>query len=126
MEQYLGKREYFRLAATVLKAWSEDQLPRELLAESWLEFHQRVADGMQAVRAAGHRRVMVATSGGAIAMAIRQVMGFNTDTQITMNLQSINTAITHFIYDEKNIHIKSFNNVPHLDIPARLASITQV
>lgn len=126
MEQYLGKEEYFRLAATVMKAWSEDQLPRELLPESWLEFNQRVAAGMQAVRAAGHQRVLVATSGGTIAMAVRQVMGFNIETQITMNLQSINTAVTHFIYDQTSIYIKSFNNVPHLDIPARLGSITQV
>lgn len=118
------KRQVYSALRNAMKAWSRDELANTELSESWLNFQERVLSAMAFAREGNHRRTLVASSGGAISMALGQVMGFGSETLININLQSKNTGISHFLYNEHRIYITSFNQVPHLDLPGRLDAIT--
>ncbi len=116
-------RQLFAVLRLAMRAWHDERLEVPL-AESWLDFHTRVADALAYARDNDKQRTLVASSGGAIAMALSQVMGFAGETLIDVNLQSKNTGINQFYYNANSIYVTSFNHVPHLDRPGRLDAIT--
>jgi hypothetical protein len=52
------------------------------------------------------------------------VLGLDAKQVIELNMQVRNTSISHFYFNKSNIRLSSFNNIPHLDSPDRLDSIT--
>ncbi|MEH6606419.1 MAG: histidine phosphatase family protein [Pseudomonadales bacterium] len=117
-------KQVYRLLRTAMTAWSKNEIDESSLTESWQEFHSRVEAALSFARRANTPRTLVASSGGTIAVALSQIMGFDSETLINVNLQSKNTGVSHFHYNDKNIYVSSFNNVPHLDSNQRLDAIT--
>ena len=124
IDDFQDKRKVYGLLRTGMTAWSRDEIDTASLPETWQAFHDRVASALAFARQGSAKRTFVASSGGAIAMALSQVMGFDENTLINTNLQSKNTGVSHFYYNSRAIYLTSFNNVPHLDIPGRLDKIT--
>jgi broad specificity phosphatase PhoE len=117
-------KQVFTVLRAAMNAWSRDEIfvPH---AETWQAFTQRVNAALQyAQQGARKQRVLVASSGGAISMALSQIMGFDSNTLINLNLQSKNTGINHCYFNAEKIYTTSINHVPHLDQPKRLQSIT--
>ena len=105
-------------------AWSSGQLDSMGLPESWQSFEERVQDVLQTAIASGRKRVLLSTSGGAIAMAVAKVLGIDAATMINLNLQIRNTSITQIYANKHSMHLHQFNSVPHLESPDRRDAIS--
>ena len=141
-------KDYFRLLKKAVHAWQQDQLS-EPVTESWNDFKQRVKSVMtfihkSSMNKAGSdlntagpnspdlsshgsgkkQRLLVISSGGAKAMAIKHILGMEDDGVMRLNLQIKNTSVSHFYCSSEHILLTSFNHVPHLENPERQTSIT--
>ena len=117
--------DFYRLLKLAMYAWSQDQLPHTMLQESWLEFQTRVKDALAAVcQQHSGNPILIVSSGGAMSMLMSLVLGLDPTQVIELNMQIRNTSISHFYFNKDSIRLSSFNNIPHLDRPDRLDSIT--
>lgn len=118
-------RAIYRMLRRAMAAWANDELVHEL-PETWQQFHDRVADALRHTTNGGERgrKILVVSSGGAISMSLKQIMQFETETLINLNLQARNTGINHLYFGADTTYVTSFNHVPHLDRPDRLDAIT--
>jgi len=116
--------DFFRRLKQGILLWSSGELEGEL-PETWASFEQRLGAFRESVmqRHAG-QRVLAVSSGGAIAMLIRQLLQAPESVMVELNLQTRNTALTHCRFNSRAMRLSSFNNVPHLDRPDRQSMIT--
>jgi len=106
----------------MLKAWME-HLPHEHGAlEDWRDFCRRVGDGLSALLEdqGPKAHVAVVTSGGAIAAALRAVLGLSNKRTLSMNWSIYNASVTQLYYGRSGRHedalLLGFNNVAHLEL----------
>ena len=117
--------DFYRLLKLAMYAWSQDLLPKNTLDESWQDFKNRVQRALNTIcHQNSDKPILIVSSGGAISMLMSLVLGFDAKQVIELNMQVRNTSISHFYFNKSNIRLSSFNNIPHLDIPDRLDSIT--
>lgn len=118
-------RDFARTLRNALSAWSEDRLT-VALPERWSEFEARVERGLRAMQdgAGEQRRVLLVSSGGPIAMSLRQVLQAPASAMVHMNLQLRNSSYSHLYFNARGMYFAGFNHVPHLDHPERASSVT--
>ncbi len=116
--------EYYRLLKKAMLAWARNDLDTSMLEETWAEFEQRTLNILQTLQASGARKALVVTSGGAIAMMLKHILGYDDPMVINMNLQIRNASFSQCFANAKGVHLNSFNSVPHLDVIDRLHGIT--
>jgi broad specificity phosphatase PhoE len=114
---------YYAGLKRVLELWSEDRIGGAL-PETWTSFQRRVAAVREHIQGLGGRRVLVVSSGGIIAAIAQQVLQAPPATAIALNMQIRNTGVCHYYFNARSIRLASFNNLPHLDRPERLDSIS--
>ena len=119
------RNHLFLVLRKALMSWSANDL-RGNLPESWESFESRVRDALSAtVNDAGQgKKILVISSGGAISMAIRQVLMAPASTMVQLNLQTRNSGFSHLFFNESSIQLAGFNHVPHLDRHDRTDAIT--
>jgi broad specificity phosphatase PhoE len=76
------------------------------------------------IQHSGAQRILVVSSGGPIGMMGRQVLAAPASIAIELNLQVKNTSFSHYYFNQQSVQLASFNNIPHLDLPGRLDSIS--
>lgn len=120
-----SRADFTRILRDALHAWSANRLDGTV-PEPWVSFEQRVrlALARSMERPGKPRRILVVSSGGAIAMALRQVLGAPASAMVQMNLQVRNSSISHLWFNGQAVHFSGFNHVPHLDLPDRAHSVT--
>ncbi|MCU5785715.1 histidine phosphatase family protein [Alloalcanivorax marinus] len=116
---------FYRVLKRAMQRWQADGL-EGALPERWAGFQARVAGAMAHIqeRYADRRRVLVVSSGGAIAMWMRHMLDTADDTVVELNLQIRNTGVTQGFFNDKVFRLSVFNQVPHLDRQDRSDSIT--
>ncbi len=126
-----GPRPFFQLLRLAMLAWSKDELtPHEresddTILETWQQFHDRVAAVFQLITSSAKtEKVLVVSSGGAIAMAMSQILQCNVESLINLNMQIKNTGVTQLFYKGEILLISSFNNAPHLERRDRSHALT--
>lgn len=117
-------RDFFKRLKQGILLWSTNELQGDL-PETWANFEQRLLAFRESVMQhhAG-QRVLAVSSGGAIAMLIRQLLQAPESVMVELNLQTRNTAVTHCRFNARAMRLSSFNNLPHLDRPDRQSMIT--
>lgn len=110
------RRAHFRRLRAALTSWAADRIEG---AETWAEFGARIRAAMAELSRAGTGRVIAASSGGAIAMAVAEVLGIGPEGMISLNLQIRNTAITRLVFTKRAVYLNMFNAIPHLERPER-------
>lgn len=116
--------DFFKRLKRAIALWSEGGLEGQL-PETWQCFEQRLLDVRQHIMAQYKgQRVLAVSSGGAIAMLVRQLLQAPSETMIELNLQTRNTALIHCVFNQHNMRLSSFNSVPHLDRRDRQALIS--
>ncbi|MEM6663847.1 MAG: histidine phosphatase family protein, partial [Pseudomonadota bacterium] len=111
----LTRREHFRRLRGALLQWAAGEIEG---AETWEAFNIRVRAAVtDATRDDG--RVLVAASGGSIALVLMQVMDLRPDQWIEFNLQIRNASITRLVFSSARTYVNMFNAIPHLDRPDR-------
>jgi broad specificity phosphatase PhoE len=125
--QRLGQdRAYFQAvfdAAT--SAWIAGDL-EEPGMESWLQFCQRIEDGLQTLQRGVSRggRVLVSTSAGAISVALQSVLGTPRQEALRLAWVIRNSSLTRILWDGKRASLEMFNSVAHLERGDRSELIT--
>lgn len=117
-------RDYWRAFRAAMEAWAEDRLTG--VPETWLEFGARVRAALDEAATGASREdaVLVVSSGGAIGRALADIAGAPARTAIELNLQCRNSGFCELIAGGGSLRLLSFNNVPHLETPARRQAIT--
>lgn len=110
------RSEFYRLLKNAMIAWSNNQLGS--LPETWMDFQQRVVDGVEDAIAqypeAEH--LLVATSGGAIAMLKGHTLGLTASKLVDMNLQIRNASFHQYLVKPRTYLETSFNQIAHLEL----------
>ncbi|RLA38985.1 MAG: histidine phosphatase family protein [Gammaproteobacteria bacterium] len=129
-------REFFGILRGTMRAWIDGELDEEIAAydqrkggqtETWLDFNQRVHRALDDARKGPRgERVLVVSSGGPKALAMKSVMGLSDDGAIELMMQIRNTSTTRFNYNAERISLAAFNLLPHLEQGDRHDSITIV
>ncbi|WP_428775155.1 histidine phosphatase family protein [Vibrio sp.] len=118
IKDWRDAREVYRGLRQAMLAWSQQQFSVDGEMETWQQFHQRVADGLELARQPAKGKTLVVTSGGPICIGLSQMLDFNAQTSINLNLQCLNSAFSHCFYNKDSSHLSGFNAIPHLDTPA--------
>ncbi|MFS4581906.1 histidine phosphatase family protein [Phaeobacter sp. C3_T13_0] len=100
----------------VFAAWAADEISNA--PESWRDFEIRTKSALSEI-AAGSGPAVVVTSGGLIAMAMRQAMDLDTTGTARMALAIMNSSMHRLHPIGGRLSPVLFNAVPHLDNPAR-------
>jgi len=113
-------RCFTRLLRSALQAWADGQIAGSI-PESWTAFEQRIGEAMSLTTRAAQPggKVLVISSGGAIAMALKQVLEASARSMIQMNLQTRNSSFSHLFFNQNSAQLSGFNHAPHLDHPER-------
>jgi broad specificity phosphatase PhoE len=129
-----GGRLFFQMLRKAMTAWSQDELYAQSVPiqqthpaalETWAAFYQRVHHAMQALcERDDEYNVLVASSGGAMAMALSQILDCGVDTLINLNMQTRNTGIHHLYFNQRGFQLAAFNSQPHLLRKDRLHALT--
>ena len=117
------RAEFYRLLKSAMFAWSKNEIGDDL-PESWDAFTGRVHGAVGRICESEGKNVLVASSGGAIAITMMNMLGLTVEKAVNFNLQIKNTSINHFFFNRDGIQLSSFNNVGHLDLPERKSLIT--
>ena len=123
LPQGADRRAHFRVLREALHAWTRGTLALEA-HQRFDAFRKRVLDALAVARAGGSERVLVISSGGPIATILAEVLGMPARGVVDLNLQARNTGISELQTGASRIHCVSFNSVPHLDRPERIAALT--
>jgi len=120
-DRSLPRREHFRRLRGVLLDWADGKVEG---AETWTAFNTRVQNGVTEAISDGEGRVLVASSGGAIALALSQLMNLPPAQMIDFNLQARNTGISRLVFAKDRVYVNMINAVPHLERPDRIHAET--
>ena len=116
---------FYKALKTAMTHWRDDSLTGDL-PETWQMFADRVAAARAHIQShySERDRVVIVSSGGAMAMFMKQVLQAADETVVELNLQIRNTSVAHGFFNRKVVRLAGFNNVPHLDRTDRLDAIT--
>ncbi len=100
--------------------------PQDTGFEPWLSFKARVHTAIDALMARHSKgaRVLVATSGGVIALALQRVLGLPDSQVIAANWMVNNSAVTRIRYGGGRVSLTLFNGLAHLEKPGLREKIT--
>ncbi|MBL4781021.1 MAG: histidine phosphatase family protein [Porticoccaceae bacterium] len=129
-------RQFFGILRGTMRAWIDGELDAEIAqrdqrkggkTETWRDFNQRVYRALDDARKGPRgERILVVSSGGPKALAMKSVMGLSDDAAIELMMQIRNTSTTRFNYNAERISLAAFNLLPHLEQGDRHDSITIV
>jgi broad specificity phosphatase PhoE len=115
---------FFKLLKKSMHGWISGEI-NDTNLETWQHFEQRILNAMQTIQKQYHgQKVLAVSSGGAISMALRQILKAPSETVIELNLQTKNTAVAHCFFNPKTLRMTSYNHTPHLDTNERADKIT--
>jgi broad specificity phosphatase PhoE len=117
------RSEWYKVLRSAMIAWSKNSLS-SYAGESWTNFRERVNRAAQDILESEHKNVMVVTSGGAMAVFLMGLLNSSVEQAVGFNLQIKNTSVNQFFFNSKGYQLSSFNNVPHLDTPEKIALMT--
>ncbi len=117
-----SRSQWYKILKNAMLAWSENEL--SIASESWEQFCQRVNIGANKILSSSHQKVLVVTSGGAMAVFLMAILGVTAQKAIDINMQIKNTSVNELFFNSSGFHLSSFNSVPHLDSIAHMHKVT--
>ena len=117
------RSDWYKVLKNAMLCWSQQtlELPN---SETWIEFCGRVKQGAEFIKQCDYKKVLVVTSGGAMAAFLMAVFNSSVEQAIAFNLQIKNTSVNQFYFNKAGFQLNSFNNVPHLDTLNHINKIT--
>lgn len=117
----LPRREHFRRLRALLLAWSLDEAEG---SETWKDYNDRARNAVAEATRGAKGRVLVASSGGTIALILMQATGMGVEQMIEFNMQCRNSSITRLVLAGDRTFVNMFNAIPHLEHPERIHAET--
>src|SRR5579863_44608 len=118
IEPVEAARAFERLFQKVMRMWARAEVEAEGV-ETWAEFMGRVRRGLEKVRreAGQNSRVVVFTSGGPVAVAMREALALSAEKTMELSWASRNGGFSEFIFSGARFSLGGFNHSPHLEGP---------
>jgi broad specificity phosphatase PhoE len=110
------REEFVYHLPRVFTAWQEDRIADA--PESFADFSARVTAALTEI-AEGEGPALVVTSGGLIAMVMRQALGLDVPAMARIALAIMNTSVHRLYPIGDRLSPVLFNAVPHLETPDR-------
>ncbi len=109
-------RGFERLFQRVMRKWARGEAEAAGV-EAWAEFCERVKGGLERVRreAGQNSRVVVFTSGGPVAVAMREALGLSGEKTMELSWASRNGSFSEFLFSGARFSLGGFNHGPHLE-----------
>lgn len=109
-------RSFFSILKKSMLAWSNNELALEdYKLETWENFSQRITEAiLEAGNETSEKPTIIVSSGGAIAMLLKQILEVNAKTMIELNFQIRNTSFTEILFKPHKQSLVAFNQVNHL------------
>ena len=117
------RSQWYIVLKSAMCAWSANELALNN-GETWVQFCERVHTSALTIQMNTCEKVMVVSSGGAMAVFLMALLNTSVEQAIAFNLQIKNTSVSHFYFNAKGFQLHSFNNVPHLDVADHITKIT--
>ena len=86
--------------------------------ETFENYKTRVSEGLNEIKDLGEK-ILLVTSGGIIAMAIKHTLDLTTEALGNCLLASCNTGVTKLLHYDQSFIISQINALPHLETPER-------
>lgn len=96
--------------------WIEDRPHEQAPFEAWKTFVARVTDGLHDIAAPGKKNVVAFTSGGVIAVALREALGLSDEMTFRMNWRINNASVHRFQMGRNGLSLLGYNNIAHLEL----------
>ncbi|MEJ2513744.1 MAG: histidine phosphatase family protein [Gammaproteobacteria bacterium] len=106
----------------MVRAWMDDTPHQQPGMETWQQFCDRVAGGLDAMvrQSRPGSRIAAVTSGGVVAAALRQVLGLSNSRTLSVNWSIYNASVTQLSYgrggNRGEAMVLGFNNIAHLEL----------
>lgn len=109
-------RAFFSILKKSMHAWSNNELKLQAdELETWDHFSKRIERAIRtAENSHSDKPVLIVSSGGAIAMLLKQILEVNAKTMINLNFQIRNTSFTEVLIKPHKQILVAFNQVNHL------------
>ncbi|MGH8456639.1 MAG: histidine phosphatase family protein [Stenotrophobium sp.] len=104
--------------------WLQDRSHEHKAFESWREFSGRVTAGLREITPPARERVVAFTSGGVIAVALREALGLTDEMTFRMNWRIYNGSMHSFRVGSRGLSLLGFNNIAHLELSGDDSLIT--
>jgi len=110
----------------LMMAWVEDKIDSTDI-ESWQQFNQRIADGINhIIETHPSKTVAIFTSGGVITSIFRNMFTLPPEKTFEMNWNINNAGITSVKHRNDNLTLREYNNISHLLLKRDKKLITQI
>jgi broad specificity phosphatase PhoE len=128
-EDVRERKTFQRVLEAASRHWIEGSLSagaEDSDFEPWQDFKARVHNVLDEImtRHTGGSRVVIATSGGVIAVALQRALQLPDNQTIATNWMVNNSSVTRLVYGRGKVSLGSFNTLSHLEFPDRLGLIT--
>ncbi len=121
-----SRKQHFRLLREALTAWTDGRVDAAV-HRPFTEFQEGAYQAFRAAcspEPAMPERVLIISSGGPIASILAHHLEMPASSFVALNLQVRNSGFCELRFNAIAAQVVSFNNVPHLDQPARRRFIT--
>jgi broad specificity phosphatase PhoE len=112
---------YFDL---VIGKWLGGHSGTEPIKESWVDFQARVIAGLRQVAPPDAKQVVIFTSGGVIAAALREALQISDEMAFRLNARIHNASQHVFHLGKRGLSLLAFNQVPHLELAREPSLLT--
>jgi broad specificity phosphatase PhoE len=92
--------------------------------ESWQDFHTRCRSGFAEIASAERKCVVAFTSGGVIAVALREALGLSDEVTLRQNWRIYNGSVHAFRMGRSGLTLLGYNNVAHFELSGDKELIT--
>lgn len=106
------RKTHFRALRETLQEWQQDKINAP--SETWHDFCNRIEQARQHAVSQSAERVLVVSSGGAIARLVSACLQVPDAQMIALNLQIKNSSVSRFIFSRERFFLHEFNSLPHV------------
>ena len=120
MAEYLAQQESPRKAfqllfADAIRRWVSGDFDHEY-GESWRQFQQRCADGLNdLVQDTEHRHIAIFTSGGPISITLQNLLGLSDEQAVQMSWAIVNASATKLLFKNGRVSVSFINDFGYLE-----------
>ncbi len=117
------RRIYFRQLREALYSWASGEMSPPNYP-SYAQFRQGVVAALVQATATGAKSVLLVSSGGPISNMVGHVLQTPGPVTVDINLQTRNSSVSQFAFNEQGTSLMSFNTIAHLQGPMREGGVT--
>ncbi|MCG8670167.1 MAG: phosphoglycerate mutase family protein [Pseudomonadales bacterium] len=108
------RKAFQDLFAEAIQRWVSGDFNHEY-SESWAEFQQRCANGMNDICKSDAKSIAVFTSGGAISMVMQQLLELNDQQAIKISWSVVNASVTKVLFKDNRVSLNYFNDFSYFE-----------